>query len=229
MKKFLALISIFFVGLSANADFVTNSSSVNMDNIWNTLGKREQKIIDVGARILNRNKIQSRVVFYLNTSPLKSINAYTAYRNKGIYVYPELLNYIENDDELAAVLAHEIAHDIDYYEGWCKSVAMKLNSKYYEYKADEIGIDYMVKAGYNPIAMITIMNKISGEDAYDWKILRSHPKTSKRLMKDYEIIYKTYPQYLSSPMTNNIHYVNWTYTATKDIQKFREEQAKQKI
>ena len=57
MKKFLALISIFFVGLSANADFVTNSSSVNMDNIWNTLGKREQKIIDVGARILNRNKI----------------------------------------------------------------------------------------------------------------------------------------------------------------------------
>ena len=47
-------------------------------------------------------------------------------------------------------------------------------------------------------------------------------------MKDYEIIYKKYPQYLSSPMTKNIHYVNWTYTATKDIQKFREEQAKQK-
>ena len=126
------------------------------------------------------------------------------------------------DDELAAILSHEIAHDMDFYDGFGKLIVMKFNSKAYEYKADEIGIDYMVKAGYNPIAMITIMNKIGGESIFDWGTFTSHPKTSSRLMKDYEYIYKKYPSYLTSPMVKNIYYVNWTNTAQKDIQKFQQ-------
>ena len=119
------------------------------------------------------------------------MNAATYYSTKTVKIYTGLFNYIDNDDELAAILSHEIAHDMDFYDGFGKLIVMKFNSKAYEYKADEIGIDYMVKAGYNPIAMITIMNKIGGESIFDWGTFTSHPKTSSRLMKDYEYIHKT--------------------------------------
>ena len=48
-------------------------------------------------------------------------------------------------------------------------------SKKYELKADKIGIDLMVKAGYNPIAMIVMMNKAFPQFRYDWWIFSSHP------------------------------------------------------
>lgn len=229
MKKFLVLISIFFVGLSANAVNVTadfsdtyiNEDFITMENIWHKLGKREEKLNTIGSKILSANKIPKRVNFVLLRGNY-TVNAMTYYSTKTIKVYAGLFNYIDNDDELAAVLSHEIAHDMDYYDGIGKLIAMKFNSKSYEYKADEKGIDYMVKAGYNPVAMITIMNKIGGESIFDWGTFTSHPKTSSRLMRDYEYIYRKYPNYLTSPMTKNIYYVNWTNTASKDIQKFQQ-------
>ncbi len=229
MKKILALVGILFIGLSANAvdvpvdfsDMIINEGAITMDNIWKKLGKREEKINLVGSKILNANKIPNRVNFILARGNY-TVNAMTYYSTKTVKVYAGLFNYIDNDDELAAILSHEIAHDMDFYDGFGKLIVMKFNSKAYEYKADEIGIDYMVKAGYNPLAMITIMNKIGGESIFDWGTFTSHPKTSSRLMKDYEYIYKKYPSYLTSPMAKNIHYVNWTNTAQKDIQKFQQ-------
>ncbi len=224
MKKFLLILCIVLFGLSVNAEILIDESNVTMDNIWLKLGKREQKINEVGARILNRNQIPKRVSFYLYKSPIKSINAFASYRDKSVNIYPELLNYVDNDDELAAILSHEIAHNIDFYDGFGKLIVMKFNSKAYEYKADEKGIDYMVKAGYNPIAMITVMNKIGGESIFDWGTFTSHPKTSARLMKDYEYIYKKYPNYLNSQMAKNVYYVNWYNTASKDINNFQQKE-----
>ena len=229
MKKILALVCVFLLGLSANAvdvpmdfsDMIINEGSVTMENIWKKLGKREEKINLVGSKILNANKIPNRVNFVLARGNY-TLNAATYYSTKTVKIYTGLFNYIDNDDELAAILSHEIAHDMDFYDGFGKLIVMKFNSKAYEYKADEIGIDYMVKAGYNPIAMITIMNKIGGESIFDWGTFTSHPKTSSRLMKDYEYIYKKYPSFLTSPMVKNIYYVNWTNTAQKDIQKFQQ-------
>ena len=229
MKKILALVCVFLLGLSANAvdvpmdfsDMIINEGSITMENIWKKLGKREEKINLVGSKILNANKIPNRVNFVLARGNY-TLNAATYYSTKTVKIYTGLFNYIDNDDELAAILSHEIAHDMDFYDGFGKLIVMKFNSKAYEYKADEIGIDYMVKAGYNPIAMITIMNKIGGESIFDWGTFTSHPKTSSRLMKDYEYIYKKYPSYLTSPMVKNIYYVTWTNTAQKDIQKFQQ-------
>ncbi len=45
----------------------------------------------------------------------------------------------------------------------------------------------MVKAGYNPVAYITVGNKIFNQERYD--IFSSHPLGSKRLAKVYEYIY----------------------------------------
>lgn len=76
--------------MSANADIMINKNSLSLDNLRNTFEKREQKFYEVGAKILDKNKIQKRIIFYLNQSPLKSINAFTSYRDKGVILYPEL-------------------------------------------------------------------------------------------------------------------------------------------
>ncbi len=221
MKRLLLTLTILFIGLASQANEII-VSGVTTENIWQKLGTREQKLNIVGAKLLNANKINKRVVFNVNSST--SVNAFAAYSNKTVSVNKGTFNYIDNDDELAAILAHEIAHTIDYYGGFGKAITMTFNSKSYEHKADLLAIDYMVNAGYNPIAMITVMNKIGGESVWDWGIFWSHPKTSSRLMKDYEYIYVKYPKYLTSDMTKNINYVNWTYTAQKDINKFEQKE-----
>lgn len=221
MKKILLVFAILFIGLTSQADEVF-VSSVSLDNLWQKLGVKEEKLNIVGAKLLNANQINKRIIFNLNGN--NSVNASASYSRKTVSVNKGTFNYIDNDDELAAILAHEIAHNIDYYGGFGKAIAMFFNSKSYEYKADLLAIDYMVKAGYNPVAMITVMNKISGESVWDWGILWSHPKTSTRLLKVYKYIYVKYPKYLSSDMTKNINYINWTYTAQKDINKFQQKE-----
>lgn len=221
MKKILLVFAILFIGLTSQADEVF-VSSVSLDNLWQKLGVKEEKLNIVGAKLLNANQINKRIIFNLNGN--NSVNASASYSRKTVSVNKGTFNYIDNDDELAAILAHEIAHNIDYYGGFGKAIAMFFNSKSYELKADLLAIDYMVKAGYNPVAMITVMNKIGGESVWDWGILWSHPKTSTRLLKVYKYIYVKYPKYLSSDMTKNINYINWTYTAQKDINKFQQKE-----
>ena len=223
MKKIVITLLTLFLGVSANAEILEVEFNVNMNNFWEKTGKKEEKVVDIGTKLLNLNQIKKRVVFRTQKGKY-IVNAQASFMYKEVLVYEGLLNYVDNDDELAAVIAHEMAHSMDYYDGFGKLIVMNFNRKSYEYKADLKGIDYMVKAGYNPLAMITVMNKISGESIWDWGILWTHPKTSKRLLADYEYIYKKYPQFLTSSMTKNVNYVNWVYTASKDIKDFQQKE-----
>ena len=72
-------------------------------------------------------------------------------------------------------------------------VANKKFSRNQEIKADRESIDYMVKAGYNPLATISILNKISG-NYFDF--FSSHPSGEKRIKKAYEYIEDEYPEYI---------------------------------
>lgn len=62
-----------------------------------------------------------------------------------------------------------------------------------EARADKLGIDYMVKAGYNPLASISMMNKIMNRR---WSGISDHPSGSKRMITAYQYIAKKYPKYL---------------------------------
>lgn len=72
-------------------------------------------------------------------------------------------------------------------------VANKKFSRNQEIKADRESIDYLVKAGYNPLATISILNKISG-NYFDF--FSSHPSGEKRIKKAYKYIEDKYPEYI---------------------------------
>lgn len=226
MKKLLVLLGllgIVFVGSSAMAEDVMLISGVNLANYWKKKGIDQEKVLTVGQKILIDNKIPRRVpIFVLYNN--KELNAYSRAYDKCVYIYSSMFSYMDNDDELAAVLSHEIAHSVEAYGGMTKYIAMQANAKKYEQKADLNGIDYMVKAGYDPIAMITILNKISGEPVWDWGFTYNHPKGSKRLIDAYKYIYVKYPQYLNSPLTQTASYKNFEYSMSKEIKEFQQKQ-----
>src|SRR5574344_1219839 len=231
MKKVLVFIFIFLftsVNVFADETEIFDVSSLSMQNFWERNGKYEQKILDVGTKILNANKIDKRVAIQANRN-LKTINAMTSLSDKTVIVYFGILPYIDNDDELAYIMSHEIAHALDAYGGPLKWATMAFNSKSYETKADLIGIDLMVKAGYNPIAAITMANKSFPEDYWDIWIFTTHPKTSVRLMDMYKYIYVKYPWALKSEMTNNINYQNFLNSSAKEIKEFLQHEQERKI
>jgi len=66
-------------------------------------------------------------------------------------------------------------------------------TKIQEARADINGIDFMVKAGYNPLAAISMMNKIMDRT---WDFGKYHPSGDKRMIAAYNYIEKKYPKYL---------------------------------
>lgn len=221
MKKILILLTLFFIGLAVKAEEMEVITNLNMVNYWEKTGREVQKVTEVGSKVINANKLDKRIPLKVERN-LNVVNATSNKLNKTVNIYTGLLRYIDNDDELAAVIGHEIAHSLDAYDGIGKWIAMTFNSQQYEYKADLIGIDLMVKAGYNPIAAITQANKWMGEDAFDFGLFTSHPQTSKRLFEMYKYIYKKYPWALNSEMVQNINYLNFTNSAQKDINVFQQ-------
>ena len=227
MKKSLIVLGALLIGLSAFADEVV-IRGVSMSNYWNKKGLSEEKVLNVGQKILIDNKIPHRVPIYV-LNERKTLNAYSNLYDKTVSFYTTLFLYIDNEDELAAILAHEIAHSTEAYGGMIKYIAMQSNSKKYEQKADLNGIDYMVKAGYDPIAAITIMNKIAGEPIWDWGFTYTHAKGSKRLIDMYKYIYVKYPQYLNSPLTKTNSYKNFEYSMSKEIKEFQQKQKRRQL
>ena len=74
-----------------------------------------------------------------------------------------------------------------------KTAGTKKVGRIQENNADELGVDFLVKAGYNPLAGISIMNKI-GENYKDF--WADHPSTDKRILNMYKYVQDKYPQYI---------------------------------
>lgn len=227
MKKILLLLGVLLIGSCTFAEEIVVIRGVNMDNFWKKKGIDEQKVILVGQKIMLDNKIAKRVPIWVDNK--KTINAYSRTYDKIVVIHEGMFFYIDNDDELAYVLSHEIAHSVESYGGMMKYMAVNANSKKYEQKADLNGIDYMVKAGYDPIAAITMGNKIFAEPVCDWGFTSTHPKGSKRLMDMYKYIYVKYPNYLNSPLTKSPSYKNFEYSMAKEIREFQQKQKRRQL
>jgi len=70
-----------------------------------------------------------------------------------------------------------------------------------EFEADISGVDLMAKAGYNPLAMVSLLNKISGDAYID--IIQTHPSGEKRILNVYNYIEYNYATKLKNGYTTD--------------------------
>ncbi len=175
-------------------------------------------INDICDKLLEENKIDTKV--WVRLRKTNKVNAY-ANMSREIIVFSGLVKICENDDELAGVIAHELGHLVNAHVYKLNAVnaivytslqvagempivalpaviAYKAGLKKWmrldEYESDVTAVDLLVGAGYNPLGMISILQKITGDKYADF--LSTHPSGEKRTLYIYDYIAKAYPQYI---------------------------------
>jgi beta-barrel assembly-enhancing protease len=105
--------------------------------------------------------------------PGRSINA----RADGRYVQINagMLDFVRNDDELAAVVAHELAHNI------LKHQTRKTPSKQAEYEADRLSVALVVRAGYRIDAIVPFWTRFEARTNAGIFADGTHPSKKKRI------------------------------------------------
>ncbi|MBO6180353.1 hypothetical protein J6O86_01540 [bacterium] len=185
-----------------------------------TTDELQTRMNEVGFKILNSNRIEKRLIFMaINRVYTRDIWTDVSSVNRIVWVKPTVLPYIDDDNELAAILSHSIAHGVDTYEGALRGYVSILNywvaPNKYDLKADKSAVDLMVNAGYNPLALITIFNKIGKQYRFD--AFSNHTLASRRMMLIYEYIYTKYPSILvENEYKDNIYYQNFLLTSRKN-------------
>ncbi|MBE0432533.1 M48 family metalloprotease [candidate division WOR-3 bacterium] len=194
------------------------------------LGKEVVKEIESTETVLNNAQVQNYVSIIGNKIAKvcdrkdvkytfkvldnEEINAF-ACPGGFIYIYKGLMKKMDNEAQLAAVLAHEVGHVVARHSvkrlqaiyGYSIVMEVALGDKMSnaarqmidaatgvvllgygrenEYQADEYGILYAKKAGYNPRGMIQVFEKfkqMEGQPPNTFqKLLMSHPPASDRI------------------------------------------------
>lgn len=249
MKNFLGILFSFL--LFAFPVFAAEETQWTTEN---GLARVEK----IGKALLTKNNLPTKVNFTVVETD--EVNAFASGENE-ICVYTGLLKFVENDSELAGVIAHEMGHILNnhvakqsiitsitshmlsraniqdkYKTGLAiaHDLSLKKMSRTDEYEADITGVDLMIKAGYNPLAMVSVLYKISGKYV---DFVQTHPSGDKRTMYIYDYITYTYPAKLKLGYTSDSYkqFMNYATPIVQKrnasqakIDKFNEEQAKLK-
>lgn len=202
----------------------------------NTEAELQKRMNEVGFNLLNSSRIEHRLIFMVtNRVYSRDRWADVSSVNRTVWLKPCVLPYIDSDDELAGLLAHQISHGVDTYNGIFRGYISILNywvsPNKYDLLADKRAVDYMVNAGYNPLGYIVILNKIMQQYRYD--IFSNHTLITRRMMKIYEYIYQKYPSILAdNEYKDNIYYQNFLLTSRQNRYKLQDKiqsESKKKI
>jgi predicted Zn-dependent protease len=208
-KDFIIIPTSQEVAIGASmAEQVENQEKVLADSAWqNYVSRIGQSIVAVSDR--------QDIEYRFTVIESEQINAFAA-PGGYIYFYTGLLKMMENEGELAAVMAHEISHVVarhgikrlqaamgvqlayqlvfgeDPEPALNTAVSIGLGLTFAKYsrdnerEADRFGVLYMVKAGYNPSAAVTMFDKLAaagdagGASVFE-QLARSHPETQERI------------------------------------------------
>lgn len=212
MKKFIiTFLCLFFAALSSFA--VTDEEILKEQSIQN-------RINGIGTQILNANKIDGRIIFVYDKEAKDTLlKMDTTVSSRQIVMFRQYYKFIADDNELAAYLAREISNAQRTFDGmgngWLTAVQIKAAPKKFEMVADKRAVDYMVKAGYNPLAFITFINKAFPQHYQD--LISNKNLTSKRLAHIYEYIYTKYPYFLdNNEYLQNPYYQNFLLNSAEN-------------
>ena len=178
----------------------------------------QNHISEIGFRILNANKIDRRMIFVYDKKNVK-IKKEEGLTKRQIIIYKDSIKFASDDSEIAAFLAREICKSAESYtgpwKGFVSAAQVKIAPKRYEILFDKRAVDFMVAAGYNPLALITFMNKAYEQKRFDK--ISAHNLTSKRLAEVYEYIFIKYPYFLeNNEYIENPYYQNFLLSSIEN-------------
>ncbi len=177
------------------------------------LNERVKRIGEKIAAVCDRKELLYRFGIIEDKKDSKLVNA-VSLPGGYVFVFKELLKVANTDDELACVLGHEVAHIVarhgikrlqaiwgysfltilaagtgnpDFARG-AQAAYLQLLSGYSqqdELLADRLGARYAKRAGYNPDAMISFLDKLAKrskkEPPRPLSYLKTHPYFSQRV------------------------------------------------
>ena len=197
----------------------------------------QNRISNIGFKLLNANKIDVRMAFVYNKKSPK-LKSEPALTRRQIVIYGNSIQFASDDNEIAAFLAREICKGAESYSGQMKgfvgSAQIKFAPKKYEMFFDKRAVDFMVKAGYNPLAMIVVITKHPGSF---WEILTGKPANAERAMNVYDYLTYNYPSKVKAGYGCNEYRAFLAYadpivekrnSNAKKLEKFNKEQQQAK-
>ena len=224
VRKLLVLIMLICVSncvYAADAHLDNTSALEEENTVTEAEIAKEQsiqsRVNDIGSKLLNANKIQERINFLYDTRAEKSLlEIDSTVTRRQVVLYDDMYKFTQNDDEIAAMLARGIVTAQRSYmgaiNGYSSAVKIKAAPKKFEMVSDKIAVDYMVKAGFNPLGLITLIHKSCPQKRFDR--FSNKNLTSKRLAVIYEYIYTKYPYFLANnTYLENEHYQNFLLTS----------------
>lgn len=181
--------------------------------------KTRNYIQQIGSRIVSSTEAESspyRFLFYVLADE-KTVNAF-ALPGGQIFITQALLNRLTTEDQIAGVLAHEIAHVINRHSAehiaqqeltqgliqatdiasgdpgmLSRFVGNMINMKYGredELESDNYGVKYLIQSGYKPEAMIDVMQvlKDASGGGKQPEFMSTHPSADNRISELKRII-----------------------------------------
>ncbi len=194
MKKiFFAILALLFVAVQVNAA------------TW----VAKDRVTPVGNQILTKNKITAKLTFKVVEGVADNSEIV---KTKVLNISENDLQYAGNDNEVAAAISNELGHVICCHTDKAKmrnliigtgtntdnTITNAINSDFVSSKisqkeneeADVTGVNLMITAGYNPLALIVWVTKHPGSTM---DILKSRPNNFDRAMVTYKYLTYAYP------------------------------------
>lgn len=197
MKKvLLTLFAVMAISIPVNAATVYNAAN---------------RVQEVGEKLLTSNGISATNVKFTVVSDTPNNSNFTT--TKVVNVSSAELAFAGNDNETASVIAAELGHIICGHSSKDKVISLltsaantnvttsetvqtfatNYKTSKYDKEADLVGVNLMVNAGYNPLAMIVVLTKQTG--TY-WDTIIGRPANADKAMNVYDYITYTYPEKL---------------------------------
>ena len=218
-KKLVMVFMLLAVQMFIGSAFAQTQTKDNEQDILRTQSI-QSRVNDIGSKLLNANKIEQRIVFVYNEKEKKSLLTIDpSVMSREVVLYDGYYQYTQNDDELAAYLARGILTAMKsyhgFFNGYLSSLQIKAAPKKFEIVADKRAVDFMVNAGYNPLGLITFIQKSCPQKRFD--AISTKNLASRRLAIIYEYIYTKYPYYLkNNTYLENEHYQNFLLTSQEN-------------
>jgi predicted Zn-dependent protease len=183
------------------------------DPVW------QDYVQKLGDRLVSYSPEPNRK-FHFTVINGADVNAYSL-GDEYIFIYRGLIAYMESEDQLAGVMGHEIGHVVLHHMSRTESAqtagkiagfvgavltgqgqVMDTANQYtnqqvagygreHELEADRMGGELLAKAGYNPFAMLDVIQALKDQEQFSSQVLgeqktyhglfASHPQNDKRL------------------------------------------------